>query len=89
MSAPDPDRWRGLYPKYRLYRIHGDKLTQVHDPFFALRYTTDPHARVALAAYADSCEAEYAHVAADLRTQLAHTEDASDQDHLPLNKIHG
>lgn len=35
-------------------------------PVFVLAYTTDPHARVALAAYAESCAAEFPRLAVDL-----------------------
>lgn len=73
-EAPvDPDRQRGLYRKYELYRVDETDPTQrslVFDPFFVLRYTRDPHARVALAAYAKSCEADYPQLAADLRAAL-------------------
>lgn len=67
------DRERGLYGKYIAYRVApfaGRADALVREPFFLLKYTTDPHARVALAAYADSCEADYPVLAADLRKQL-------------------
>ena len=73
MSDND-DRQRGLYRKYELFRVrhsYGREYRErVTDPFFALRYTTDPHAAVALRAYADSCEAEYPVLAAELRSSL-------------------
>jgi hypothetical protein len=75
MSTTD-DRDRGLYRKYELYRVKEDdsgnviEHYQVTDPFFVLRYTTDPHARVALEAYADSCGEEYPGLAADLYRAL-------------------
>lgn len=57
---------RGLYGKYRVERVDGkDK-----GPYFVLGYTSDPHAAVALAAYAASCEADYPQLAADLREAL-------------------
>ncbi|AVO21677.1 sulfatase-modifying factor enzyme [Mycobacterium phage MooMoo] len=67
------DHNRGLYRKYELYRVSedGSSRYRVTDPSFVLRYTRDPHARVALAAYADSCEAEYPALAADLRKALS------------------
>ena len=74
--TPDPDRDRGLYRKYELYRVKEDdsgnvyEHYQVEDPFFVLKYTTDPHAAVALAAYAKSCESDYPQLAADLREAL-------------------
>ncbi len=67
------DKNRGLYRKYALYRVSADDPAhhfQVFDPFFALRYTTDPHARVALEAYADSCGQEYPKLADDLYRAL-------------------
>lgn len=64
----DPDKQRGLYRKYELRRVNEDGSLRyvVADPFFVLRYTTDPHARVALEAYADSCRDEYPVLADDL-----------------------
>ncbi|WP_254383929.1 DUF5678 domain-containing protein [Mycobacteroides chelonae] len=66
------DQNRGLYRRFDLYRIDEDGEHQylVTDPYFILRYTTDPHARVALEAYADSCRDEYPALAADLYRQL-------------------
>lgn len=71
MSDND-DGQRGLYRKYDLFRVSGDgeRVSLVTDPFFVLRYTTDPHAAVALRAYADSCEADYPVLAAELREAL-------------------
>lgn len=71
------DRQRGLYRKYELHRVNedGTHRFQVFDPFFVLRYTTDPHAAVALKAYADSCEHDYPALAADLRAALARAEE--------------
>lgn len=66
---PDPDTERGLYGKYLVFKAGGG-MEPVTDPCFVLRYTTDPHARAALAAYADSCEADYPQLAADLRMRL-------------------
>lgn len=39
-------------------------------PVFVLAYEKDPHAAVALAAYAQSCEHDYPQLAADLRKLL-------------------
>ncbi|PQM45691.1 hypothetical protein C1Y40_04135 [Mycobacterium talmoniae] len=64
------DRERGLYDKYRVERADG----KAKGPYFVLAYTTDPHAAVALAAYADSCEADYPMLAADLREALESTD---------------
>lgn len=66
------DKGRGLYRKYDLYRVSvdGERRYRVTDPFFVLRYMSDPHAAVALRAYADSCETEFPQLAADLRRAL-------------------
>lgn len=66
------DHQRGLYRKYELFRVNEDGTPKhlVTDPFFVLRYTTDPHARVALEAYADSCGQEYPQLADDLYRAL-------------------
>jgi hypothetical protein len=63
-----PDTERGLYPKYELHRINEDRSHRFHvfTPFFVLRYDTDPHARAALVAYAESCRNEYPQLADEL-----------------------
>ena len=66
----DPDTERGLYRKYELFRVSEtdpDHRFQVFDPFFVLRFTTDPFAVAAVAAYADACEYAYPQLASDLR----------------------
>lgn len=63
----DKDKQRGLYGKYHVERVDG----KVKGPYFVLAYTADPYAAVALAAYADSCEAEYPQLAADLRRAVS------------------
>lgn len=45
--------------------------TLLREPFFVLRYTTDPHARAAFAAYANSCRTDYPALAADIDAALA------------------
>lgn len=67
MTTTDPDTKRGLYGKYRVEKSNGKPT----GPVFVLAYATDPHARVALAAYADSCETDYPQLAADLRASLS------------------
>lgn len=73
--ADDPDKGRGLYPKYQVRKIDQDNDT--YSPplrhCFVLNYAIDPHARVALATYADSCEADYPLLAKDLRLALIGT----------------
>lgn len=66
METTDPDRERGLYGKYRVEKVNGKPT----GPVFVLAYATDPHARVALAAYAESCAEDYPELANDLRDQL-------------------
>lgn len=46
------------------------ELVDPDGPVFVLAFTKDPHAAVALAAYAESCAAEYPKLAADLREAL-------------------
>lgn len=60
------DRQRGLYAKYHVTRTDGKE----KGPYFVLAYTSDPHAAVALAAYAKSCEQDFPKLAADLRETL-------------------
>jgi len=82
-ASVDPDRQRGLYRKYELYRVDETDPTQrslVFDPFFVLRYTRDPHARVALAAYATSCAHDYPQLAAELREALRKSDGAQPDD---------
>lgn len=66
-EQPTPDTERGLYGKYRVQRVDG----QDKGPYFVLAYASDPHARVALAAYIESCRADYGPLAADLTAELA------------------
>jgi hypothetical protein len=63
-----PDTERGLYRKYELFRVSNDPghYFQILTPFFVLRYDSDPHARAALVAYAESCRADYPQLADDL-----------------------
>lgn len=62
----ESDKDRGLYGKYRVERADGKN----KGPYFVLGYTTDPHARSALATYAAACRDEYPTLAADLRAEL-------------------
>lgn len=64
------DRSRGLYNKFEVRRVDGSSEPggKHHGcDYFVLDLTHDPHAAAAIAAYADSCEAEYPLLAADLR----------------------
>lgn len=75
MTITDPDTARGLYGKYEVRKAIQPGTTQLGaNPWladvFVLNYTKDPHAAVALAAYATSCAADYPQLAADLREKL-------------------
>lgn len=66
MTAFDPDQERALYPKYRVEKIGGETPGWC----FVLAPETDRHAKVALAAYAASCAADYPYLARDLYAKL-------------------
>lgn len=68
MTITQSDENRGLYAKYVVTKADG---TPVPGPLFILRYAKDPHARVALTAYADSCDATHPLLAIELRAALA------------------
>ncbi|ART74328.1 hypothetical protein BTO20_37535 (plasmid) [Mycobacterium dioxanotrophicus] len=61
----------GLYAKYQITaeRTDGKPI----GPYFILEYATDPHARAALATYAQSCGAENPTLASYLHAELART----------------
>jgi len=64
----------GLYQKFSVARTDGqDAPGQRHhgDEYFVLNLTTDKHAIPALAAYAESCAADYPRLAEDLRVKIA------------------
>ncbi len=65
MAYSDDDRF---FEKYDVrYKETGEP---VEGPLFTLAFARDPHARAALAAYADSVESELPGLAADLRAQV-------------------
>jgi hypothetical protein len=69
MAADHDYREGGLKMKYRIEKLSGNPL----DPearYFVLRYDADPHAQVALAAYAESVADENPVLADDLRREL-------------------
>ena len=70
----DPDQERGLYGKYRIEKINGKPVGRA----FVLAYDNDPHAAVALEAYADSCVDDYPQLAADLYAALGIDVDLTD-----------
>lgn len=69
---------RGLYDKFTVTRNDGSS-----EPggkhhgcnYFVLDLTHDPHAAAALRAYADSCDADYPLLAADLRAKVDDVDD--------------
>lgn len=64
------DKTRGLYNKFTVTRNDGSSEPggKHHGcEYFVLDLTHDVHAAAALLAYADSCEADYPLLAADLR----------------------
>ncbi len=67
------DKTRGLYHKFRIYRVDGtDRNGGKHDGcnYFVLDLTHDPHTLPALKAYAEACRTEYPLLAADLDLKL-------------------
>lgn len=70
----------GMYAKFHVHRLDGrDQPSgdKANAAYFVLDYVQDPHARPALAAYADACERELPQFAADLRARLAETAEAA------------
>jgi hypothetical protein len=64
----------GLFGKFVVRKsCGGDPIA----PCFVLRYDRDPHARVALLAYADSVKGENPQLAADLYRELGRTHAAA------------
>ena len=85
-----PDEERGLYPKYRIIRldsvnydhktmaespvrIDGLPMAEVDGPAFVIKLD-DPHAGVALQAYARACRATHPVLANDIMTLLSETD---------------
>jgi hypothetical protein len=71
---------QGLYHKFNISRTDGtDAPSGKHfgDEYFVLNLTTDKHTIPAIAAYAESCAAEYPLLASDLRAKVAATVKAS------------
>lgn len=66
----DDKRRRGLYEKFYVMRNDGKSAVgkkHFKCQYFVLDLVHDPHAKAALAAYADSCESDYPVLARDLR----------------------
>ena len=73
-------REQGIYNKFNVTRTDGtDAPGEKHfgDEYFVLNLTTDKHTIPAIAAYAESCAAEYPLLASDLRAKVAATVKAS------------
>ena len=67
------DKTRGLYEKFHVTRTDGASAPggKHHGcQYFVLDCDHDPHARAALAAYRESCKAEYPRLAADIHAML-------------------
>lgn len=66
-------RTEGLIRKFKVERLTPSSRGIDHDDcqYFVLDITHDPHARNAALAYAESCEPEYPHLAADLRAAVS------------------
>jgi|31_taG_2_1085359.scaffolds.fasta_scaffold06670_5 hypothetical protein len=60
---------RGLYDKYEVIKLDGDIDPQAD--YFVLRMDTDPHARKAAIAYAESIQDENPNLAFDIRKRVA------------------
>lgn len=66
----------GIYQKFNVTRTDGSDAPggkHFGDEYFVLNLTTDKHTIPAIAAYAESCAADYPALAADLRTKIAAT----------------
>ena len=74
--APDPDRTKGLYDKYRVTRTDGSSEPGgKHEScrYFVLDLNHDRFARPALIAYIRACAYEYPKLAQDLRALVGKT----------------
>lgn len=72
------DERKGLYEKYKLQKADG---TPVSGDYFVLRPSRDPHAAVALRAYAKSITDENPELAQDLFRWLLMVEATIEQHH--------
>lgn len=61
---------RGLYGKFIIEKANGESI-HPDARYMVMNYAQDPHARIAVAVYADSVEAENPTLAAELRAALA------------------
>lgn len=66
----------GMRQKYDVKKRNGKRKDR-NARYFVLRYDTDPHARVAMAAYADSVESTNLTLAQDMRNSIREYNDAA------------
>jgi len=72
------DKEKGLYEKYNVSRVDGSSdIGEKHADceYFVLDLTHDPHARVAMKAYVESCADDYPALADDLSVLLGNLEE--------------
>lgn len=82
----DPERERGLWPKFRVERTDGSSKPggkHEHCMMFVLDVVHDEHARPALAAYANNVREEFPHLAADLFEVLRRLPETPSVDPVP------
>lgn len=72
----DTDKARGLYRKYAVRRLRDPARKHAYCDYFVLDLHHDPHAVVALRAYAVSCARNYPQLAADLRNRASEADAA-------------
>jgi len=66
----DEDKYKGLYPKYHVERVHDPKGKHKECFYFVLDVKHDKFADAAILAYAEACEKEYPDLAGDLKDML-------------------
>jgi hypothetical protein len=64
------DQTTGLYQKYHVQRVNDPEGKHDGCPYFVLDIRHDPHARIALSTYIQSCGGEYPQLALDLHRML-------------------
>ena len=60
----------GFYQKYKIERVDGKPFTDRGNEYFVLCFERDPHAKVALKAYAESVKSENPDLYNDLMSTL-------------------
>ena len=68
---------RGIYPKYHVARLSDPVGKHNECNYFVLDPQHDPHAKKALEAYAESCQANYPVLATELRGWLERVDETS------------